>query len=121
MTQGDVYWYDFGDPTGAEPGYRRPVVVVQNDALNRSGIGTTVVCGVTTNLALGGLSSNVMLEAGEAGLPQPSVVNVTQIATVDKGRLRRRCGGLSRERLVEVLDGIRLVIEPESSPLVGPA
>ncbi len=112
ILQGDVYWIDLGDPYGSEPGYRHPHVVVQNNVFNRSRIHTVVVCALTSNLRRAGAPGNVLLKAGEAGLPRQSVVNVSQIFTVDKRRLQEKIGTLSRERVREILDGVHLVLEP---------
>ena len=111
IDQGDVYWIDLGAPTGSEPGLRRPYVVVQSNAFNHSRIQTVVVCAVTTNLERAVAPGNVLLEQGEANLTRPSVVNVSQIVTVDKGRLHERIGTLSRERMEDIVHGIRLVME----------
>lgn len=110
--QGDVVWVDLPEPRGSEPGGRRPAVVLQHDRLNRSQINTTVVVAVTSNLKYASLPGNVRLRKGEAGLPRPSVVNVTQIATIDRGAVLARAGTLSARRLAEVWEGVRLVIEP---------
>lgn len=112
IRQGDVYWVDLGEPIGSGPGYRRPLVVIQNNVFNRSRIGTVVVCALTTNLKRAAVPGNVLLRKGEADLPQQSVVNVSQVFTVDKGRLAEKAGSLSAGRVREVLDGIRLVVEP---------
>jgi mRNA interferase MazF len=112
INQGDVFWVDLGDPTGSESGYRHPHVVVQNNVFNRSRINTVVVCALTSNLRRAEAPGNVILENGEADLPKRSVVNVSQIFTVDKRDLGERIGALSRSRVRQILDGIRLVIEP---------
>lgn len=112
IRQGDVFWLDLDSPRGSEPGFRRPCVVVQNNLLNRSRIHTVVVCGVTSNLRRASAPGNVLLEAGEGNLTKRSVVNVSQIFTVDREYFEEPAGSLSRERLEEVLAGIRFVIEP---------
>ena len=89
---------------------RRPAVVVQHDRFNQSAISTTVVAAVTSNLRLALMPGNVRLRAGEAGLPKPSVVNVSQLMTVDRDRLRERIGALSKVRVDEVLEGLGLVV-----------
>ncbi len=88
---------------------RRPAVVVQHDRFNRSAISTTVVAAVTSNLRLAEMPGNVRLRSGEAGLPRPSVINVSQVTTVDRERLGARIGGLSAARLTQVLTGLGLV------------
>lgn len=112
INQGDVFWVDLGDPIGSEPGYRHPHVVVQNNIFNRSRISTVVVCALTADLRRAEAPGNVLLEHGEADLPKQSVVNVSQIFTVDKRDLGERIGALSRQRVRQILDGIRMVIEP---------
>jgi len=86
--------------------------VLQHDRFNRTRLNTAVVAAITSNLKYGVLPGNVRLPKGEGGLPRPSVVNVTQIATVDRADIDSIAGRLSRKRLAEVWDGIRLVIEP---------
>jgi mRNA interferase MazF len=110
-----VFWAGVVEPLGSEPGYDRPYVIVQNNAFNDSRINTVVVCGLTSNLRRGGDPGNVLLFPGEADLPEQSVVNVSQIVTLDKGQLRARIGTLSPERVSEVLRGINLVLEPREA------
>ncbi|MDP9410629.1 MAG: type II toxin-antitoxin system PemK/MazF family toxin [Actinomycetota bacterium] len=100
------------EPSGSAPGYDRPYLIVQNDAFNRSRINTVVVCSLTSNLRRAGDPGNVSLFPGEANLPEQSVVNVSQIVTIDKSQLRERIGTLSSERVQEVLRGINLLLEP---------
>ncbi|HMG22432.1 MAG TPA: type II toxin-antitoxin system PemK/MazF family toxin [Kofleriaceae bacterium] len=109
IRQGDVYWLHlFG--IGSEPAGRRPAIVVQADHFNRSAINTAVVAAITSNVRLGEMPGNVRLRKGEAGLPQPSVVNVSQLRTVDRSRLAERIGGVSDERLAQILRGLALVL-----------
>jgi mRNA interferase MazF len=110
--QGEVFWVDLDDPIGSEPGYRHPHVVVQNDVFNQSRIATAVVCALTSNLKRAEAPGNVLLGIGEAGLPKQSVVNVSQVFTVDKSRLRERIGVLSAQRVREIIAGIHLVLDP---------
>jgi mRNA interferase MazF len=110
--QGDVYWVDLGESRGSAPGYRHPHVVIQNNLFNRSRINTVVVCVITSNLRRATAPGNVLLEKGEANLPKPSVVNVSQIFTVDKTDLVERIGSLSPQRVRQILDGLRLLTEP---------
>ncbi len=112
IEQGDVVWVELPPSMGSEPAGRRPAVVLQHDRFNRSRIATTVVAAITSNLKFATAPGNVRLRKGEAGLPLPSVVNVTQLATIDRGRVHSRLGRLSRERLREIWDGVRLVLEP---------
>lgn len=110
IAQGDVFWLDMGAPRGS--GFRRPHVVVQNDVFNGSLIQTTILCAVTSNLARAKAPGNVLLRKGEANLPRPSVVNVSQLITVDKSLLREKIGTLSRSRVLEIVAGLRLVFVP---------
>ena len=114
IRQGDIYWIDLGEPLGSAPGFRHPHVVVQNDVFNSSRIHTVVVCALTSNLRRAEAPGNVLLQPGEANLPKQSVVNVSQIFTVDKRQLEDKIGSLSPHRVGEILDGIRLVLEPRS-------
>ena len=107
-----MYWAGVVEPSGSEPGYDRPYVIVQNNAFNSSRINTVVVCGLTSNLRRAGDPGNVLLSPGEADLPEQSVVNVSQIVTLDKSQLRTWIGALSPERIREILRGINLVLEP---------
>jgi mRNA interferase MazF len=112
INQGDIFWVDLGEPTGSGPGYRHPHVVVQNNLFNRSRIGTVVVCALTSNLRRAEAPGNVLLGEGEANLPRRSVVNISQIVTVDKDQLDEKIGTVSVARLREILDGIKLLLEP---------
>lgn len=108
MRQGEVYWLEFGGQ-GSEPRGRRPAVVIQDDRFNRSAIATTVVAAITSNLRLAMMPGNVRLKKGEANLPRASVVNVSQILTVDRARMRRQVGALGEQRLRDVLRGLVLL------------
>ena len=112
IRQGEVFWIDLGEPRGSAPGYRHPHVVVQNNLFNQSRINTAVVCAITSNLARAAAPGNVLLRKGEAGLPRPSVVNVSHLFTVDKSELTERIGTLSGKRVLEIIEGMKLVIEP---------
>jgi mRNA interferase MazF len=112
INQGDLFWVDLGAPTGSEPGYHHPHVVIQNNVFNRSRINTVVMCALTTNLKRANAPGNVLLKKGEASLPKQSVVKVSQIFTVDKRDLGEKIGSLSRQRVRQILDGVHLVLEP---------
>lgn len=116
IRQGDVFWVDLGEPSGSGPGYRHPHVVVQNDLFNGSRIRTVVVCTITSRLKYAEAPGNVRLEEGEAHLPRASVVNVSQLYTVDKTDLVEKIGSLSDETLRRVLRGIELLLEPRDFP-----
>jgi len=110
ISQGDVWWADLPDPVGSAPGFRRPVVVVQGDALNRSRIATVVCVPLTSNLKWAAAHGNVLLTAWMTGLPKDSVANVSQMATVDKSTLAEHAGKISRAKLDLVLSGIDVVL-----------
>lgn len=112
IRQGEVYWLDLGPASGSGPALRHPHVVIQNDVFNASAIATTVVCSLTSSLRWAEAPGNVLLEAGEANLPKASVVNISQISTVDKSDLTERIGTLPAERLYRVLEGLSLLLEP---------
>jgi mRNA interferase MazF len=112
IQQGDLYWIDLGDPSGFGPGYRHPHVVVQNNLFNASRINTVVVCTLTTNLTRAKAPGNILLDKGEGNLPKQSVVNVSQLFTVDKSELVEKIGSLSSKRVDQIVAGIRLTVEP---------
>lgn len=112
ISQGDVYWSDLGAPSGSGPGFLHPYVVVQNDVFNRSRLNTVVVCGLSSTLRLADAPGNILLEAGEANLPKRSVVNVSQVYTLDKEDLVEKIGTLSPDRVQEILNGLYLLLEP---------
>ena len=110
VSQGDVWWTDLADPAGSEPGFRRPVVVVQGDPLNRSRIRTVVCVVVTSNLKWAKAPGNVRLSARETGLPRDSVANVSQLVTLDRSRLIDHAGRIGTAKLDSILAGIELVL-----------
>lgn len=112
INQGDIYWIDLDVPEGSEPGYKHPHVVVQNNLFNRSQIRTVVVCPLTTNLKRANAPGNVLLDTKESNLSKQSVVNVSQVFTVDKSQLDEYVGSLSPKRITEILNGIKLVLDP---------
>jgi mRNA interferase MazF len=113
ISQGDVWWADLGDPAGSEPGFRRPVVVVQADTFNRSALRTVVVVPLTSNLRWASAPGNMRLTARATGLPRDSVANVSQIVTLDRSGLVERVGRLSPARFELVLAGIDTVLGRE--------
>lgn len=112
INQGDIFWIDLDEPSGSEPGYRRPHVVIQNNVFNRSRINTVVVCILTSNLRRANAPGNVLLESGEANLLEQSVVNVSQVFTVNKSQLEEKIGTVSEARICQIINGVQLVIEP---------
>ena len=112
IVQGDIYWVDLGVPRGSEPGFQNPFVVIQNDAVNVSRIRTVIVCLITSNVQRAKAPGNVRLEKDEANLSVPSVVNVSQIYTIDKDMLGEKIGKLEKGRVRQILNGIFLMLEP---------
>lgn len=110
ISQGEVWWSDLGEPTGSEPGYRRPVIIVQCDALNQSRVGTVVCVPLTSNLKWAGAPGNVLLSARSTGLSKDSVANVSLIVAIDKRQLTECVGKLPRRQLDLVLNGIDVVL-----------
>ena len=110
VRRGEIWWADLGQPRGSEPALRRPVLVLQADSFNQSRIQTVVVVSLTTNLKLSAAPGNVACRPRGTGLPEPSVVNVSQISTLDRRFLSDRIGRLPATTLREVEDGVRLVL-----------
>lgn len=110
IERGELWWADLGAPRGSAPGFRRPMLVVSADAYNRSKIATVICAALTTNIRLAEAPGNLLLDRGTAGMSQASVVNVSQLVTLDKDDLVERIGELaaSEVRLVEA--GLRRVL-----------
>ena len=111
VRNGSIYWVDFSPAKGSDPKGRRPGLVIQNNVLNDSKLNTVVMVAITTTLKFGDLPGNVILKKGEANLPKKCVVNVTQIKSVDKKSIKEEIGTLSAQRLKEVQEGIKLIME----------
>lgn len=110
IAQGEVWWADLPEPTGSGPGFRRPVVVVQGDALNRSRLATAVCVPLTSNLRWADAPGNVLLAARLTGLPQDSVANVSALVALDRALLTARVGHLSRAKVELLLAGIEVIL-----------
>lgn len=110
ISQGETWWADLSEPVGSEPGFRRPVLVVQGDALNQSRIATVICVPLTSNLKWADAPGNVVLKAKTTGLPKDSVANVSQIVSIDLDMLTERTGKLRRQQLELVFAGIDLVL-----------
>lgn len=110
VTQGDVYWYDFAEPRGSEPGFQRPVAILQGDALNRTTIRTAVVIVLTSNVRAASAAGNVLLTKRDTGLDRDSVANVSQLATIDRGYLRNHSGRLPSSKIQAILRGIDIML-----------
>ena len=110
ISQGDVCWAELPPPTGAGPGFRRPVVVVQRDALNRSRVATVVCVPLTNNLRWADAPGNVLLTSRMTGLPKDSVANVSQVVALDRTLLEEHAGRISRARIDLLLAGFDIVL-----------
>ncbi len=110
ISQGEIWWADLPDPVGSGPGFRRPVVIVQGEPLNRSRIATAVCVPLTSNLRWAEAPGNVLVDASSTGLEKDSVANVSQLITLDRALLTTRAGRLSRRQLDLVLRGIDVVL-----------
>ncbi len=110
MKRGEVWWASLPDPVGSGPGLRRPVLVIQSNPFNDSKISTVVVATVTSNLALAAAPGNVRVAKADSGLPQPSVINVSQLSTIDRSRLTERVKSLPAHVIQTVDAGLRKVL-----------
>lgn len=116
IKQGDIYWIRLREPKGSEPGFRHPHVVVQNNVFNASRINTVVVCALTSNMKRAHAPGNVILQGGEANLKKKSVVNISQIITVNKSDLSEKIGSLSPDKTRMIIAGVKLLIEHLPDP-----
>jgi mRNA interferase MazF len=110
VSQGEVWWAELGEPRGSKPGFRRPILVVQGDSLNRSRLATTIGVALTSNVKWASAPGNVLLPGSATGLPKESVANVSQIVTLDKSELTERVGKLAKAKMELVLSGIDVVL-----------
>lgn len=110
MQRGQIWWAELPIPVASEPGYRRPVLIIQSDEFNRSRIRTVIAAVLTTNLRLAQAPGNVLVKTDETGLPQDSVVNVSQVITVDKSFLVEQVGQVEDRIMLLVDEGLRLVL-----------
>ncbi|NOR14352.1 MAG: type II toxin-antitoxin system PemK/MazF family toxin [Candidatus Aminicenantes bacterium] len=116
IKQGDIFWVKLRAPLGSEPGFCHPHVVVQNDVFNASRINTVVVCALTANLKRTQAPGNATLSNGEANLTKKSVVNISQVVTVNKSDFEDKIGSLSSEKTKEIIEGIKLLVDPLPDP-----
>jgi mRNA interferase MazF len=110
MRRGEIWWASLAEPSGSGPGFRRPLLIVSADSFNQSRINTVIAAVITSNLRLAGAPGNVRLPIRGTGLARPSVVNISQIITVDRSFLTERLGKLNSELLMQVENGLRLVL-----------
>jgi mRNA interferase MazF len=110
VKRGEIWWAALPPPSGSGPGFRRPVLVIQSDPFNDSRISTAIVAVITSNLALADAPGNVRATKAESGLSRPSIVNVSQVLTIDRALLTDRVRPLSAEFMQRVDNGLRLVL-----------
>ncbi|QOC24081.1 type II toxin-antitoxin system PemK/MazF family toxin [Wenzhouxiangella sp. AB-CW3] len=110
MKRGEIWWASLPEPTGSGPGFRRPVLVVQSNPFNSSRIATVVVAAITSNLRLSAAPGNARITKRESGLGKASVVNVSQVLTLDRTRLTEQVRRLSEKRMLEIDQGLRVVL-----------
>ncbi len=110
MYRGEIWWADLPSPVGSEPGYRRPVLIVQSDSTSRTNINTVIVAVLTSNMRLANVPGNVLLPKDTTGLPKDSVVNVSQLSTIDKSFLTERVGFIRESLQSSVDDGLRMIL-----------
>jgi len=111
MIRGEIWWANLPNPSGSEPGYRRPVLIIQSDAFNRSKINTVICAVITSNMKLANSPGNVLLPKGISNLPKESVINISQIITIDKSFVLECVGTISKSFFRRVEEGIRLVFD----------
>jgi len=110
IRKGSIYWVDFSPGKGSEPIGRRPGLVIQNDLLNDSNLNTVIMLAITSTMKFGELPGNVVLRKGEANVPKKCIINTTQIKSVDKKSIKEKIGTLSKKKMDEVHEGLKLVI-----------
>ena len=114
MIKGEIWWANLpDDPYGSEPGKRRPVVIIQNDTINRSNIKTVICAIITSNMAQAQISGNILLEKAVTGLDKTSVVNFSQIVTIDKSRLTEQVSMLPKDYIKKINESIRYIFDSE--------
>lgn len=110
MQRGEIWWADLPEPLGSSPGFRRPVLVIQDDEFNQSLINTVIVATITGNLRIAKARGNVLITSKQSGLPKESVINVSQLLTVDKSILIEYVNTLSESKMEQVDDGLRVAL-----------
>ena len=111
IERGEIWWADLPEPVGSEPGYRRPVLVVQANDFNRSQISTVITVVITSNTKLAKAPGNVLLSKKMTGLPKTSVANISQTITIDKGFLTEKVGKLDSKTFKKIEQGLRLILQ----------
>lgn len=116
VIRGQIWWVDFEEPTGSDPGYRRPVLIVQHNRYNASRLATVLVLPLTSNARWANARGNVLLPAGTSGLPQASVVNVTQLTCIDRRLLEEHQGQIPARYMMQIDEGLRAILDIECPP-----
>ena len=116
LTRGDIHWASLRERVGSEPGYRRPVLIVSADAFNDSRINSIVALAISSNLALADAPGNVELPAANSGLDRDSVINVSQVVTLDKTQVKDRAGRVDADTMRRVEAGLSLVLQVGAGP-----
>jgi len=111
MIRGKIWWADLGIPFGSEPGFRRPVVIIQNDSFNKSNIQTIIVISITTNLNLAEAPGNIFITKEESHLSKDGVINISQISTIDKRRLIEKITFLPQSIMDQIENGLKLILD----------
>ena len=111
MISGEIWWVDLGIPHGSEPGFRRPVLIVQNDGFTKSSLSTVIVVPITSNVALAEAPGNVFLSIKQSGLSRDSVINISQLTVLDKSRFEEKVKKLKPELLRSVETGLKIVLD----------
>jgi mRNA interferase MazF len=110
IKRGEIWWAELQEPAGSGPGYKRPMLVIQSNEFNKSKINTIIAAVITTNIRLSAAPGNILLSAKKSKLPKESVINVSQIITLDKSFLTEKVSTLSNSTMAKVDDGVRLVL-----------
>ncbi len=110
MIRGELWWADFGIPFGSEPGYKRPVLIIQNDFFNRSNIHTTIVIPLTTNMILADAPGNIVITKNESKLQKDSVIVLSQIEVIDRRRLIEKITKIDRKIIEKVEDNMLFIL-----------
>jgi mRNA interferase MazF len=110
VKRGEIWWVSLPDPLSSEPGYKRPVVIIQSDSFNKSKINTIICAVLTSNLKLKDVPGNILLPNKTTGLPKDSVINISQIITIDKSFLEKKAGELTRKQRIKMDIGLKIVL-----------
>lgn len=111
IKRGQIWWAELPEPVGSEPGYKRPLLIIQSNDFNKSKINTIIAAVITSNIRLSAAPGNILLSTKKSKLPKDSVINVSQLITIDKSFLTEKINTLPHSIMAKVDDGIRLVLE----------